>query len=182
MNWAGRAERSGKAFHILPGAVTNSNYLRGWNWATGEKKYHPCRALKNAHERNTEAPMPNRPATSDIGIETGPTGRPARVILSSLEAHPCTPELRNEPKRVTFDPPLHAKCKSLNGLCITDCLVLTVWDGGATLKVSCPQDLTDFFLVFAMSINPVFRRCKQIKVRGREIEVEYASDRPCFAL
>lgn len=92
------------------------------------------------------------------------------------------PALRTEPKRVKFDPPLSAKCASIDGIWSDDCVVVEVWDGGARLHVSWTDDLEQFFLLFTSSVKPVYRRCKRVWTRGGEIEVEYQRKRPSFAL
>ena len=78
-----------------------------------------------------------------------------------------------ETKRVTFARPLHAKCTSIDGVRATDCLVLSVWDTGAQLRVRRPGDLTEFYLLFTSSVRPVFRQCRRVSAWGNVIQVEY---------
>lgn len=92
------------------------------------------------------------------------------------------PALRTEPKRVKFDPPLSAKCTSIDGVWSDNCLVVAVWDSGARLQVTWIDELDEFFLLFTSSVKPVYRRCKRVWIRGGEIEVEYQRNRPSFVL
>jgi hypothetical protein len=71
---------------------------------------------------------------------------------------------------------------SVDGVCCTDCLVLSVWDTGAQLQVGRPGDLAEFYLVFTSSPKPVFRRCKRVGICGDLIEVAYQSKQPDFLL
>jgi hypothetical protein len=90
--------------------------------------------------------------------------------------------LRKELKRVTFDPPLYARCMSIDGMWSMDCLVMSVWDSGARLQARWPREIREFFLLFTSSVKPVYRRCKRVRMRGQQIEVEYQRMRPSFAL
>lgn len=83
-----------------------------------------------------------------------------------------------ETKRVTFARPLHAKCMSIDGVWSTDCLVLSVWDTGAQLRVRRPGDLTEFYLLFTSSFRPVFRQCRRVSAWGNVIQVEYQPKQP----
>ena len=111
---------------------------------------------------------------------------PRAIILHDHEVKPQTigfPTLhRTEPKIATFATPLYANCMSIEGVWCTDCLVLSVWDTGAQLRVKRPSDLTDFYLLFTSSPRPVFRRCKRIRTCGDVIEVEYQPKQPDFLL
>ena len=110
-------------------------------------------------------------------------GRPARFVITSelrgyesANSSPPIEPTKKQPKIVTFDYPLGAKCMSSDGMLRIDCLVLAVWEGGARLKVEHPQvlaELSEFFLLFTSSQKPVFRQCKRVWTRGYEIEVEY---------
>jgi hypothetical protein len=80
-----------------------------------------------------------------------------------------------ETKRVTFASPLYGKCMSIDGVWVTDCLVLSVWDTGAQLRVRRPGELTEFYLLFTFtsSVRPVFRQCRRVSAWGNVIQVEY---------
>jgi hypothetical protein len=84
-------------------------------------------------------------------------------------------------KTVRFDPPRSAICISLEGRFCTECLVVSVWDGGARLNVEDVQALTEFVLLFATAPRPVMRRCKRVAVCGKLIDVEYVRDVPSYA-
>ncbi len=128
--------------------------------------------------------MRNQTARKDkLGPDVAQTrGRPARFVITSelrgYELANSNPpvEPKKEPEIVTFDPPRDAQCMSIDGTWRIDCLVLSVWDGGARLKVKRPKVLTqfsEFFLLFTSSQKPVFRHCKRVWTRGYEIGVEY---------
>jgi hypothetical protein len=87
-----------------------------------------------------------------------------------------------EPKRVIFSTPVCARCVSADGLWSTNCLVLSVWDTGAQLKVSLPGDLTQFNLLFTSSQRPVSRQCRRVSTRGDVIEVAYLQKQMAFLL
>ena len=89
---------------------------------------------------------------------------------------------RAEPKRIRFSTPLNAKCMSVDGLWSTGCLVLSVWDTGAQLKVSRPGNLTEFYLLFTSSPTPVYRQCKRVRTFGNVIEIAYLRKQPDFLL
>lgn len=91
------------------------------------------------------------------------------------------PLLRREMKRVRFDPPRSARWMPIDAMWSKDCLVLSVWDNGALLRVRNPKNLTPkFFLLFTSSVPPVFRRCKRVRTRGSEVEVEYQQEPPSY--
>ena len=92
------------------------------------------------------------------------------------------PALRTDPKRVSFNPPLHAACTSLDEAWSVECQVLSVWHNGARLCVGSPKDLTEFLLLFTPPPRPVLRRCKRVWTFGTEIEVEFQRKQPSFAL
>ncbi len=71
---------------------------------------------------------------------------------------------------------------SVDGLRSTDCLVLSVWDTGAQLKVSRPGDLAEFYLLFTSSPKPVYRQCKRVRTCGNVIEIAYLLKQPDFLL
>jgi hypothetical protein len=59
-----------------------------------------------------------------------------------------------ETKRVTFARPLYAKCMAIDGVWATDCLVLSVWDTGAQLRVRRPDGiLSAVYLVLQTSLQ-----------------------------
>lgn len=83
------------------------------------------------------------------------------------------PSLPTEQKRVSFDPPRAASCMSVDGTRLTACLVACVWDTGARLELQGPLDMREFVLFYAVSPMPVFRWCRKVSTRGREVVVEY---------
>ncbi len=92
------------------------------------------------------------------------------------------PALQSEKiKRVRFDPPRSALCISPDGLLCTDCLVISVWEHGARLRVQEVQALTEFVLLFPSGPRPVTRQCKRVSVRGNLIDVEYSREPQCYA-
>ncbi|MEH2563683.1 hypothetical protein V1289_003310 [Bradyrhizobium sp. AZCC 2289] len=92
------------------------------------------------------------------------------------------PSFRTERKCVKFDPEFAAKCISIDGIRSNNCLVVSVWDGGARAKLMWSRHLTEFFLAFTSSVKLVYRRCKRVRLRGEEIEVEYQRKPPSSAL
>jgi hypothetical protein len=99
---------------------------------------------------------------------------PRAIILHEDDHKPQTvgfPALSTKRKIITFGTPLHTRCMSVDGVWCSDCLVLSVWDTGAQLQVRRPRELSDFYLMFTSSPNPVCRRCKTIWTCGDVTEV-----------
>jgi hypothetical protein len=71
---------------------------------------------------------------------------------------------------------------SVDGMWSTDCLVLSVWDTGAQLRVRRPGDLTEFYLLFTSSLRAVFRQCRRVSTCGNVIDVAYERKQPDFLL
>lgn len=92
------------------------------------------------------------------------------------------PTLRSTSKRVMFDPPLYAKCISIDGAWCIDCLVVTVWESGAQIKITRANDLTEFLILFTSSRSPVRRRCKKVATYGNRIEVEFERKQPSYSM
>ena len=87
-----------------------------------------------------------------------------------------------KPKRVTFSTPLYARCTSVDGLWATSCRVLSIWDGGAQIEASFPDDFVQFYLSFTPPPRLVSRLCKRISTRGSLIELLYLRKQPTFLL
>lgn len=117
--------------------------------------------------------------------------RPARFVITSelndYKLASSSPPIvaKKQPKIVTFDPPLNAQCTSIDGTRREGCLVLSVWDGGARLRLKEPTALaqfSEFFLLFTLSQKPVFRDCKRVWTHGYEIEVEYRQKQASYLM
>lgn len=127
-------------------------------------------------------------ADSHPGLEPNdaPADRTARQVRSKSGQYQSQVTgvlaLRRTSKRVVFDPPIYAKCMSIDGRWITDCLVVIVWESGAQLEVKCPKDLTEFILLFTSSQSPVRRRCKRVWTSGNQIEVKYQGSQAGYSI
>jgi hypothetical protein len=108
------------------------------------------------------------------------------IVLRSNDDRVLTigfPAIQNDrPKRVWFDPPRPAICTLDGGAVCTDCLVLSIWDGGARLRIEDPSVLTEFDLLFASGPRPVRRRCKRLMVRGNVMDVEFKRNVPSYVM
>lgn len=87
-----------------------------------------------------------------------------------------------KPKRVAFSTPLHARCTAVDGLWVTSCRVLSVWDIGAQIEASFPDEFTQFYLSFTPPPRLVSRLCKRVGTRGSLVEVLYLRKQPAFLL
>lgn len=107
-------------------------------------------------------------------------------LVRSDDERPRTigfPAIQNDRrKRVWFDPPRSVTCTLDGGTVCTDCVVLCIWDSGATLRVGDVGILTEFDLLFASGPRPVRRRCKRLSVRGNVMDVEFKRRTPCYVL
>jgi hypothetical protein len=127
-------------------------------------------------------------ADSHTGLEPNdvPADRTARQVRSQSGRYQFQTgdvlTVRRASKRITFDPPIYAKCMSLDGRWCSDCLVVIVWESGAQLQVQSPADLSEFILLFTSSQSPVRRRCKRVWTNGNKIEVEYKSDQTSYSM
>ncbi len=82
-------------------------------------------------------------------------------------------ERRNQ-KRIRLEPPIDATCVTVDGTSNVSCRVVEISNSGAQLE--CPillPNATEFFLLFTTSLNPVFRRCQRVWVRGRYTGVKF---------
>lgn len=181
---------------IRPSAGAKSGYAR--SCSKGLPSYPPRSSCRNSHRKfpsktreNDVHPARMMPTSDCEGVQQqskrGPLsmapGQSTEADRMKLRARTFGfPALRTESKRVTFTPPLYARCVALDGSWSTDCRVLIVSNDGARLLVRNPEGLNMFLLFFVSSPKPVFRRCRRIWVRRNELEVSYERLQPSFAL
>lgn len=119
-------------------------------------------------------------------VEPGNAFCPRAIILSENLRAPQTlgfPALnQTKPRRVAFSIPLHARCTSVDGLWAASCRVLSIWDVGAQIEASFPDDFTQFYLLFTPLPRLVSRLCKRVITRGSLIEVLYLRRQPTFLM
>ncbi|EHR01592.1 MULTISPECIES: hypothetical protein [unclassified Bradyrhizobium] len=90
-------------------------------------------------------------------------------------------QVKHEPKRVHFDPPLRARLVGPDEGQSTECEVTTVWDAGAQLRVKDPPP-AQFVLQFAWAPTVVARLCRRTRCNGEEVWVEYIKQPPCYSM
>jgi hypothetical protein len=110
---------------------------------------------------------------SSSGVKT-PTRR-AIVLRSADESTtPAASTVKTtRQKTVWLDPPWPVLCIINGEASNVECLVLAIWDGGATLRTKDVNLLTEFDLQFSSGPRPVRRRCKRSVVRGNVMDVEF---------
>ena len=101
------------------------------------------------------------------------------IVLRSVDeiTAPAVPTVKKaRQKTVWLDPPWPVLC-ILNGEAAeAECVVLAIWDGGATLRARDVSQLTEFDLQFSSGPRPVRRRCKRSVVRGNVMDVEFSPE------
>jgi hypothetical protein len=83
-------------------------------------------------------------------------------------------ERTKKPAHLRFDPPIGATCVTMDGTYRADCLVVAIGEFSAQLEIDHGRSsLNEFFLIFTPGLNPVFRRCKTVSTRGKQVIVEF---------
>ena len=90
-------------------------------------------------------------------------------------------ERAKKPAHVRFDPPISATCVTIDGTYNADCLVIAIGELSAQLRIDPGRSsLNEFFLIFTPGPKPVFRRCKTVSTRGKQVIVEFLPTRASF--
>lgn len=128
--------------------------------------------------------MHHQPAQWQLTVPSAPHEKPhfsirrerRRSIALGLPA-----QLKQDTKRVTFDPPLRARLVTPDGSWSAACEVMTLWETGARLRVQPPPPV-QFILLFAWSPTVVSRLCKRVRWRGEDLWVDYVRQRPSYSM
>lgn len=83
-------------------------------------------------------------------------------------------ERRRSNAWVRFDPPIGATCQIADGTRSVACLVTAIAEVGVELELEHPMgSMDEFILMFTSGPWPVFRRCKTVLLRGKQMTAEF---------